>query len=255
MNYAQCVSFGLSGCSITSPETTQQVMHREGVSYGVTGTGDYDDFEGDEPTTNFHNDIWFDRCPTSICGDGYIPPGGHTTSTTYTNNNGPTCNAGLTVISQYIDSANADDGCRPQQCDFGRDADGWCLPPADSDPPIIYVVAQTVREGDGTAQVSVVLSHAGTAAATVDVTSSDSTATAGSDYTAVTSQTVTIASGSREASVAVTILDDDAYEDDETFTMTLSNAGGGAELGSSTSTDITITDDDVPLVGITPKPA
>ena len=121
--------------------------------------------------------------------------------------------------------------------------------------PEVYVIAQTVSESGGSVSVAIVLSHAAANTGTVDVTSFDGTATDGSDYSAITSHTVTFAAGSREMQVSVSILDDSAYEPDETFTMTLSNPSGDAELGSSTSADITIADDDVPLVGITPKPA
>lgn len=121
--------------------------------------------------------------------------------------------------------------------------------------PEVYVVAQTVNEGDGMVSVAVVLSHLGANTGTVDITSSDGTATDGLDYVAVTSHTVTFAAGTREVRVPVSVLDDSDYEPDETFIMTLSNPSGDAELGLSTSADITIADDDVPLVGITPKPA
>lgn len=118
--------------------------------------------------------------------------------------------------------------------------------------PEVYVLATTADEGAGTVDVTVTLSHRGTADATVDVSTSDGTATAGADYTAVTSQSVTIAAGAQTATVSVTILDDTAYErGDETFEVTASNAVGGAVLGTDPSGDVTIVDDDVPMVAIT----
>ena len=44
------------------------------------------------------------------------------------NNPPPQCPSGQTVIAQYVDSANGDNGCRPTTCpQFGRAGDGHCL--------------------------------------------------------------------------------------------------------------------------------
>ena len=110
----------------------------------------------------------------------------------------------------------------------------------------MYVIDATVDEADGTLDVIVALSHRATTASTVDIATSDDTATSGSDYTALT-QTVTIPASTQTATVPVTILDDtddETYK--ETFTVTMSNAGGGAVLGTSTSGIMTILDDDYP---------
>ena len=136
----------------------------------------------------------------------------------------------------------------PPSCPIGYDG---TPPNCTAGTPEIYVLATAVAEGDGTVSVTVALSHAGTADATVDVSTADGTATAGSDYTAVTSRSVTIAAGARTATVPVTILDDSAHESDETFTVTVSNAAGGAELGTNPSADVTITDNDLPSLSIT----
>ena len=113
--------------------------------------------------------------------------------------------------------------------------------------PKVFVLGKTVGEAAGTVDVTVALSHAATAAATVVFATSDGTATAGSDYTAITSRSVTIAAGAQTATVPVTIIDDtDDEADTETFTVTISNAAGGAELGASTSGTVGITDDDLP---------
>ena len=103
VNYGHCVSFGLSGCDINNPEATYDIMEDEGISGGYTDTPGYEDFQGDQPTTqaNIGTSAWFDRCPVSRCGDGYTPPVPDLTNY-YSNNNpvnhDPTCKNGYTVM-------------------------------------------------------------------------------------------------------------------------------------------------------------
>ena len=86
---------------------------------------------------------------------------------------------------------------------------------------------------------------------TVTATTSDGTANAGSDYTAIT-QTVVFAPNQTTAVVAIPILDDGIQEGSEDFSLTLS-APDGVLLGTPTTTVITIVDnDDTTGVLITP---
>ena len=78
---------------------------------------------------------------------------------------------------------------------------------------------------------------------TVDYATSDGTATAGSDYTAVNG-TLTFGPGEAGKSFTVPVTSDSTHEGDETFQVTLSNAGGGASIGSPAGATVTITDDD-----------
>lgn len=83
-------------------------------------------------------------------------------------------------------------------------------------------------------------------AVSVDIASSDGTATAGSDYTALAA-TVDFADGDTAGkSVTFAVLDDGDDEADETATVTLSNATGGATLGTPSTATVTIADDDAP---------
>ena len=68
------------------------------------------------------------------------------------------------------------------------------------------------------------------------------TATPGTDYTAG-SGTLSFAKGDTSKTVTVTVTGDELDEADETLTVTLSSATGGAEIGTATATG-TITDDD-----------
>ena len=101
--------------------------------------------------------------------------------------------------------------------------------------PTVSIAGGSGTEGDDDAiAFTVTLDQAAAAAVTVDYATADGSATAGDDYTA-TSGTLTFAAGDTEKTVSVAIGDDEVNEDDETFTVTLSNATG-ATLGTSSAT-------------------
>src|SRR6185436_2800878 len=80
-------------------------------------------------------------------------------------------------------------------------------------------------------------------ALSVNYSTADGTAIAGSDYTAA-SGTLNFAPGELSKTVFISIIDDNLFENaDETFTFNLSNPTGGALLTSPTST-ITIIDNE-----------
>ena len=66
------------------------------------------------------------------------------------------------------------------------------------------------------------------------------TATAGSDYTAASAQTLTIPAGDTSATFTIATTDDTGAESDETFTVTLSNPSSNASLGTAKSATATI---------------
>jgi hypothetical protein len=78
---------------------------------------------------------------------------------------------------------------------------------------------------------------------TVDYTTSDGTATAGSDYQTA-SGTLTFADGVTSQTFDVPVIDDSVYEGNETVTLTLSNAGGGATIGSPNSATLNIVENE-----------
>lgn len=100
----------------------------------------------------------------------------------------------------------------------------------------------TAAENGGAVLIDLILSDITQSDVTVTIASSDGTAQAGSDYTAV-NQTVTIPAGQPSASVTIGLLDDDVIENDETLTLTLSNPAN-AKLGAISSATLTIADDD-----------
>lgn len=77
----------------------------------------------------------------------------------------------------------------------------------------------------------------------VDYATSDETAAAGSDYTAA-GGTLTFANGQTSNTFTVNIIDDSVHEGDKTVNLTLSNATGGATLGTQKTAVLTITDNE-----------
>ena len=103
-----------------------------------------------------------------------------------------------------------------------------------------------VREAaDASAAFTVRLSRAAEAEVTVDYATADVTATAGADYTAAVSSTLTFDVGGTSWVVVVPILDDEDEEDTETFALTLSNPSTNAAVGDGHSRTVAaILDDD-----------
>ena len=136
--------------------------------------------------------------------------------------------------------------------------------------PGISIAPASEPEGDsGSAEMTftVTLATAVTEAVTVNYTTSDGTATAGQDYTAVNNGTVTIAAGSATAEFTVSVTGDETDELDETFNVTISmpepepNLNGGSSgepaaaiTGGDTAVVVgTILDDDPAVVTVAPK--
>ena len=108
--------------------------------------------------------------------------------------------------------------------------------------PSLSIANETVGEGDGSVTLTVTLSAVSTQDVTVGYGTTDGTATAGSDYTAVTNGSATITAGTTSTDVTISITDDTDDDDDETFTVTLGGATN-ATIGTATAT-VTITDND-----------
>jgi CSLREA domain-containing protein len=86
--------------------------------------------------------------------------------------------------------------------------------------------------------------NGGTVPATVDYTSTNGTAVAGNDFTAA-GGTLVFAAADTSKTVVIPITSDALDEADETFSVTLSNAGGAA-IGAPSMATVTINDDDAP---------
>ena len=111
----------------------------------------------------------------------------------------------------------------------------------------------TEGSGDGTMLFVVQLDPASQRMVTVQYATADGTAEAGTDYTSANG-TLTISAGTATTTIDVTILDDTAGEETETFTVTL-NSPSGATLADASATG-TITDDGdtTSMIPETPEP-
>ena len=112
----------------------------------------------------------------------------------------------------------------------------------DDDVSQISVSDQNLAEASTNMTFTVFLDKSGIAPITVDYATSDGTAEAGSDYTSV-SGTLTFASGETSKSVIVPISGDNILEADESFTVTLSNVTGTANLLDGSGTGVIENDD------------
>ena len=116
--------------------------------------------------------------------------------------------------------------------------------------------AATYTVGEAGSSVAVTINRTGGSDGEVSVNFgfTDGTATGGSSCAAGvdynnTGGSVTFATGQTSQSFNVTICNDTLVEGNETFTITLSGATGGATIGTPSSAVVTITDDDVAQPG------
>ncbi|MFH4967715.1 Calx-beta domain-containing protein [Gaetbulibacter sp. M240] len=94
----------------------------------------------------------------------------------------------------------------------------------------------TIDEGAGTVTINFDISGTTTADATIELTASG-TATIGDDYTfngdSSNPYSLMIPAGSSSASLDLVITDDTSFEGDEPFSLDMTNASGGLNLGST----------------------
>lgn len=117
----------------------------------------------------------------------------------------------------------------------------------DNDTSSITINDQTVLESVGTATFTVSLSGPSVATVSVNYATTAFTATAGSDYTAV-SGTLTFAPGETSKTISVPIINDAIQESSEKFFVDLSSPVN-AQIGDMRG-DATITNDDFPALSI-----
>lgn len=113
-------------------------------------------------------------------------------------------------------------------------------------PSVLSIGNVTVGEADGQAVITITLEPVSTSDVTFQYDTSDGTAVAGQDYTAVVAATLTIPAGDTSVVSTIAIIDDGLDESDETITVTLSNPSQGAVIGQNPGTaTVTIIDNDL----------
>ena len=131
-----------------------------------------------------------------------------------------------------------------------------------TDPPVDPPVAQpgvisidsataAANETDGTVTITLTRTDGSDGEVSVDYTTVDGTAVSGQDFTAA-SGTITFADGQTTADIVISLIDDADVEATEAFSLTISNAVGGATLGAVVSQEISLTSDDasIPQPGV-----
>ena len=109
-------------------------------------------------------------------------------------------------------------------------------PEVDVSTAALTVADAEATEHEATMDFVVALDAPATTSVTVDYATADGSATAGEDYVGRIG-TLTFAAGEVRKTVSVPVLDDARNEDDETFTLTLSNPSGARiENGEATGT-------------------
>ena len=168
-------------------------------------------------------------------------------------NGGPTFTHALLNLSPAIDKGGGGTGLttdqrgRPRPVRYNASipepagGDGSDIGAVELSPIQFDAANYSVAENGGSAIVSVSRSGDTSQPATVHYATSDGTATAGSDYTS-TSGDLAFAPGQTTKTFNVQILDDNTYEGNETFTVTLSSPVG-ADLGRSVAV-VTIVEND-----------
>lgn len=114
-------------------------------------------------------------------------------------------------------------------------------------------VKYSFNESTGTVNIPVVRTAGLQGQVTVKVNSHSGTAQSPSDFQAVTDYTATLNEGVSSVNVPVTLFNTQTGETNETFTLTLTDATGGASLGAITTTTVRILelDSKIPTVVLT----
>jgi hypothetical protein len=111
----------------------------------------------------------------------------------------------------------------------------------------------SAAEGDGNVEVTVKRSGGMLGAVSIDYRTVDGTASAGDDFEAA-SGTLSWGDGDMEDKViTISIIDDTADEDAESFDLVLANAGGGATLDGSSAITVDLSDDDTTVAPPPPR--
>ena len=119
------------------------------------------------------------------------------------------------------------------------------------DQPVLSLADVRLNEGNSgsnEAVITVSLSGASPQVVTVDYTTANFSAVAGSDYTASTG-TLSFPAGSTSQQIRIPIVGDALVETDEQFTVSLSNAQNAVLAASNTAT-VSLTNDDTPSLSV-----
>ncbi|MCZ8065311.1 MAG: hypothetical protein O9287_05090, partial [Microcystis sp. LE17-20D] len=115
--------------------------------------------------------------------------------------------------------------------------------------PVNLSVSTTTGTEAGTTVITVTATTLSPVLRDESVSLNISGSTTSADYT-LSNNTIIIPSGSNTGTVTFTVVNDNLIEPTETATLTISNPSSGLVLGSTTSRNITIINDDFPFVNL-----
>ena len=106
----------------------------------------------------------------------------------------------------------------------------------------LNVASASIDEDAGNLTLTVNRSEGSDGIVSVDFTVAGTTASPVSDYTEPSESTLEFQDGETAKDIIIPIVDDTIFEGDETFTVTLGNPAGGATVGDTNQTVVTIVD-------------
>ncbi|HYX26938.1 MAG TPA: Calx-beta domain-containing protein, partial [Pyrinomonadaceae bacterium] len=221
------------------PVITRAVADTQTITGTLDATGGTADF-----TIEFFNN-GPNGCDSSGNGEGKTFIGSITTSGgSFT----ATLNANSFAVGDVITATATD-------ANFNTSEFSACATAVAATPGTLQLSSATyqVNENGGSIDVHVTRTGGSDGAVSIDYGTAPNSATAGSDYTTA-SGTLNWADGdATDKIVTITILDDTVYENDENFSISISNPRGGAALGSPSTASIAIIENDPkPSFSITP---
>ncbi len=140
----------------------------------------------------------------------------------------------------------------PGVCRFGGSPGGpvWSTdtPFATTGPGTLQLSAATYAAAEGTAArvITVTRSNGSAGAVSVSYATTDGTAVAPDDYTAVSNTLMWTSGDAAAKTFNIPIVDDPVMDPAESFTVAISAPSGGATLGTPASAPVTIADNDSP---------
>jgi len=138
----------------------------------------------------------------------------------------------------------------PVNAALGQDAPA-SITLINDDFPIISLSGANISEGNSASNAAITasLSAASAQTITVNYTTSNGTAMAGSDYT-TTSGTLTFNPGETSKTINIPIIGDTVIENNETLTVNLSSPTNATLSSTAGAATVTLTNDDLPILAI-----
>lgn len=154
-------------------------------------------------------------------------------------------------VSRWVTSNNTTNSSGILYDDLNSgDGDAACFNIACAPPSGITVSDVSVNENAGQATVQICIATATSQNVTVNVSTANSSAATGLDYTGFSNILATITAGQTCTTVNVPILDDNIYEGNETFNVNISNPSSNATISDGTAVVTIVDNEAIPSLSI-----